>query len=267
MLQLSLKDFKLDHLSVSQLRTFYMCGYRWWYDVVSPDKWMTAGWDPMLRGTAVDKATEQHMLKKAEGSTGLRLGEFKELAVHTHELGEDSHMFELPEAQSRDRVAKQAEEYWTTFGQAFQPWARESVQEKFKYTADDLTVPIHGVIDLTTTTGVVVDNKVSKKVRSQRDVDRDFQLTTYAMNQGATQVGIALITDENRPKSHFVISKRAPVDFDLLKHRYNQVAHAIEVGDLHPAPEGSWYCCAKWCKYYTICPFGEGEGPVPGLED
>lgn len=263
--RLSLENFKLDHLSVSQLRTFYMCGYRWWYDVVSPDKWLSAGWDAMLRGTSVDKATEQHMLAKAEGSEGLSLSQFQEWAVKTHEEGEASHMFDLPEQASRDRVAVQAKEYWSTFGQAFQPWARESVQEKFRYEGNGLTTPIHGVIDLTTSMGMVVDNKISKRVRSQMDVDRDLQLTTYAMQKGATDVAIALVTDEKYPKAHLTVSKRTPADFVRLTHRYNQVAVAIATGDLHPAPEGSWYCCAKWCKYWSICPYGEGEGEVPGL--
>lgn len=255
------EDFVLKHLSVSQLRTYYMCGYRWFFQTASPDRIYAPGWSARLRGSSMDAAANEHYEKKAEDGEGFTLNQFVERAVHEHDQGLDMTMFEreMPETKSKDRTAKLAKEYHTSFGQIFTPRSREEVQETITYETEGLNIPVKGVIDLVAANGMVVDNKVKKKASSQADVHRDFQLTTYAMFKGATDVALAIITDENNPKAVFVPSTRTPENIERLKHRYNTAYQGIMSNTFDPAPEGSWYCNEKWCPYWNICPYGASE--------
>lgn len=262
-----LTGFELDHVSVSQLRTFLMCGVRWYFDVVGEKVW-TAGSDIRLRGQSLDHAANEHYLRVANTDAGLPKSQFIEAAVAEHDANLDTHEFELSEAASRDRLALQASEYRTTFGDFFQPWAAQSVQEKIRYEHEDLLSPVVGVIDLTTKERVILDNKVRKtrNVPSQGDVDRDFQLTTYAMMQDTRVVALAVVSDEKTPKPHLFFSQRTDAHIEGVKHRYNEMVRAIRAGILHPAPERSWYCSPKWCAYWTICPYGGADDmAIPGL--
>ncbi len=270
-LQESLADFNLDHVSVSQLRTFYMCGIRWLFQNVVHNGGWEVGDSARLRGTALDTACNEHYRTKANDLEGLNRSDFVELAVHTHEQGRDTHTFyRLTEIESKDRTALIAKEYRDTFGDMFQPWAAQAVQEKVHYQDDGLLVPVHGVIDLRTTSRIVVDNKVKakKNVPKESAVHRDIQLTTYSMMTGFDQVGLAIVTDERRPEVVYIPSTRSVAQHDLARQRYNSMVLAIRAGALSPAPEGAWYCSSAWCSFYEECPWGGADDdiPVPGLE-
>jgi hypothetical protein len=263
------------HLSVSQLRTFLMCGLRWWYEhgqvpADGEDGVEPLGWDARLRGSSLDAAATEHFRRKAATGTGLSRAAFTELAVATHEGGEDTTLFDVPEDESRDRTARIAGEYHDTFGQVFAPRSLGEVQEEVTYQSGGLLVPVVGVIDVTTTSDTVVDTKLRgpRKVQGmQVAVHRDLQLTTYSMMKGVPDVALAVITDERRPRAVFMPSKRTEVQHALLRERYNLAYRAISSGVLSPAPEGSWYCCAKWCPYWRECRHGAAGGGPPDPAD
>lgn len=263
-------DKPLDHVSVSQLRTYLMCGVRWYFqNIVHRGGW-EVGDSARLRGSALDTACNAHYKVKAEDLEGSSLSQFVELAVHTHEQGRDTHTFyKLTETESKDRTARIAKEYRTTFGDYLQPLGVSAVQEYVKYQDDGLEVPVHGIIDLRTNSGVVVDNKVKakKNVPKESAVHRDMQLTTYSMFTGYDKVGLAIVTDERSPEIVYIPSTRTPAQHDLVRHRYNAMVQAIRAGALSPAPEGSWYCNQQWCPFWSECPWGEADEdiPVPGL--
>lgn len=268
-MNVDLSAFELDHVSVSQLRTFYMCGIRWYFDNANPERVYAPGWSARLRGTSIDRAATEHFQKKANDGTGITLNQFVDLAVATHQEGEDTHMFEMSEVSSRDRTALLAKEYRQTFGEMFHPWAEQAVQEKIKYESPDLLLPVHGVIDITLVTNMVVDTKVraKKNVPKQAAVDRDLQLTTYSMMKGTQDVGLAIVTDEKHPEAIFIPARRTADQVGNIKQRYNEMIRSIQAGILHPAPEGSWYCCQKWCAYWSMCSYGGAEEmEIPGLE-
>lgn len=265
-----LADYELDHVSVSQLRTFYFCGIRWMFQNVIHDGGWEVGDSARLRGSALDAACNEHYRLKADDLEGLSRSDFVELAVHAHERGRDTHTFyRLTETESKDRTALIAREYRETFGDMFQPWAQQAVQEYVNYQDDGLLVPVHGVIDLRTSNRVVVDNKVraKKNVPKESSVHRDIQLTTYSMFTGFDQVGLAIVTDEKRPEVVYIPSTRTPAQHELARQRYNAMVLAIRAGALSPAPEGAWYCSEAWCAYWHECAWGgaDEDVPVPGV--
>ena len=264
-----LSKFELDHVSVSQLRTFLMCGYRWYFDnAAGEDRTNAPGWSARLRGTALDKAATAHFDLKREDHRGLPMAQFVDLAVETHREGEDMTNFEMAEAESRDRTAKIAREYRSFFGELFQPWADQAAQQKFKYQDDGLLLPVHGIIDLRTADKVIVDNKVKAKKNLPKagELEADLQLTTYSMATGWTHVALAVITDERDPQAQYYETDRNPAQWAGIKERYNQMIRSIRAGILHPAPEKSWYCCDKWCSHWSYCPHGGAmDAPIPGM--
>jgi hypothetical protein len=269
-MDVDLSAFQLDHLSVSQLRTWLMCGYRWYYDnATGTDRTNAPGWSGRLRGSALDAAANAHFGQKVEDGVGLPARQFVEVAVATHDEGVDTTMFDISEEKSRDRIARIAKEYRETFGELLQPWAGQAPQEKFIYQDEGLLVPIHGIIDLRTTSQVVVDNKVKRKknVPTQLAIDTDLQLTTYAMATGYSRVALAVMVDEDKTHAVYLESSRTANQVANIRARYNAMARGIRAGVLMPAPEGAWYCCEKWCSHWGYCPYGGGEDrPIPGME-
>lgn len=263
-------NYVLDHVSVSALRTYLMCGYRWAYDEMAKGGDESPGWSARLRGKAVDEAATMHFRLKAANGVGLSEANFVELAVNAHEQGEDVTMFDIAEKRSRDRVARQAALYHSTYGTALAPLSAKDVQKKIRWTSHRVALPVVGVIDVITNTPMVVDTKIKGKVPKEADVHRDLQLTTYAMMTGISDVALAIITDEDRPKSVFIPSYRKPVQTEAMADRYNQMIKGIKARVFNPAPEGSWYCCAKWCNHWNICPHGaatELQREIPGMEE
>ena len=263
-------SFDVDHLSVSELRLLLGCGIKWFFErgsgvEIAED----IGGSPRLRGHALDSAANEHFRKKAEDGVGLSKAQMVELAVEIHEGGVDTHMFELPEWKSRDRIAKQAALYHTTFGSRFSPRSVTDIQCRVEYADPDLELPVHGVIDLVTDHPMIVDNKVKRRPPTDAQVHADFQLTTYAMMTGVHEVALAVITDDDRPQALFFPSYRNVHQIRMMKVRYNLAARSIKAGALNPAQEGTWFCNEKWCQHWNYCPFGGQGAPriIPGIDD
>ncbi len=265
-------DFKFEHVSPSALRTYLMCGYRWAYEYIGRHEGAmdSPGWDARLRGKAVDEAVTAHFKLKAIDGKGLTDNQCADIAVATHDQHVDTHMFKVPQARSRERVARIARVYRQTFGETFQPRSAEDVQKKMRVKHPLVHLPIVGVADVITNLPMVVDNKVMGKVPTQRDVDRDLQLTTYAMQSGVSQVALAVVTDEDNPRPILIPSRRSKEQMDAMADRYNQMIKGVKSRALQPAPEKSWYCCHTWCAFYQQCPHGaalDGEQVIAGMDE
>lgn len=248
-----------------------MCGIRWFYEYGGAKRAETVGWDARLRGASLDAAANAHFAKKLENGVGISRADAIEIGVNAHDEGIDITMFSIPEIVSRDRVAAQVGLWHDVFGQRFSPRSAGSIQTKLSYRDAEMEVPVVGVPDLITTEGIVVDNKIKGKIPKESDVHRDLQLTTYAMMTGATEVALAIITDERVPRVEYIHSLRTPAQVAAVKQRYNLAARSIRSGSLNPAPEGVWYCCAKWCPHWKICPHGDNGGfndpTIAGLDN
>lgn len=260
-----------EHLSVSQLRTLTMCGFKWAYEHQEGTRSDNVGWDARLRGQCLDNAVSAHFVKKAENGVGFSKAYIKELVASEHERYQDATMFSINENLSKDRVVAQAALYLEVFGTMFTPRSKEDVQKSITYTDPDLDIPIMGIIDLIADIPMIVDTKIKGKLPKESEVHRDWQLTTYAMMTGIPQVALAVITDERTPRAELITSLRVPAQITAMKAIYNYAWGIIKARAFVPAAEGHWLCNSKWCNHWNYCPMGAGNDldilSIPGLDE
>lgn len=261
-----------DHLSVSQLSRFVGCGYRWAYEhQEGKGKAHDPGWDNRLRGQCLDNAATAFFRAKAENGVGLPVAQMVELAVAEHDQYQDATNFQMPESKSRDQLAAQTRLYHEVYGQMFTPRSHDDVQRKYEYIDDDLNVPIVGIPDLVTDSGIIVDTKIKKKVPYQKVLDSDWQFTTYAMMTGLSHCAWAIITDERNPRAELMQTFRLPHQIATMKRVYNQAWAMILARHFLPAAEGYYLCTEKFCPFFGICPMGAANRvevfDVPGLDE
>lgn len=262
-----------EHLSVSQLRTFIGCGYRWVYEhqdgvIRQHDR----GWDNRLRGQCLDNAVSTHFRAKADNGIGITVSQIKELVAAEHDEYEDITMFNaIQPEKSKDRLVTQAALYHETFGAMFRPRSIEDVQRQYTYHDSDLAVPVVGIVDAIMDIPLIVDTKIKKRVPFERDVHNDWQLTTYAMMANIPNVALAIITDEKYPRAELIQSIRTPDQVKAMKVVYNQVWKSILSAVFLPAAEGYFLCNEKYCPHFANCPMGGKNAAdtfsIPGMNE
>ena len=130
------------------------------------------------------------------------------------------------------------------------------MEHQFRVGLGD-THDLKGAIDLVETTGTVVDHKTFAKTPSQGDVDRDIQLTAYALAQslgGETPPDLRLdvVVKNKTPKTAQLKTKRTENDLLWFVEMFVQIEKAIRAGVFPPNPTG-WHCSPAMCGYWDRC--------------
>jgi uncharacterized Fe-S cluster protein YjdI len=126
-------------------------------------------------------------------------------------------------------------------------------------------VTLSGTLDLSTIEGRVKDFKTTSRAKSQADADGSIQLTTYGLlyhglkGKHATGFDIEQLIDHKIPKYIPIRTARTIGDYRALVNRINFYLRALKAGIFAPAAVGAWNCCAKWCGYWSTCPFVNSE--------
>jgi CRISPR/Cas system-associated exonuclease Cas4 (RecB family) len=139
--------------------------------------------------------------------------------------------------------------------------APETVQESFVLETD-AGYDLEGTMDLTEKGGVIVDVKTSRAAYAENAIEKEFQPAlydfAYEKTRGKPARGfrydvLVKPTSRQKPKLQRVEGKVNACDREWLFGTISQVHKAIQAGVALPAPEGSWYCSAKWCGYWNQC--------------
>ena len=242
------------YISVSQVRTYLLCGMKYYFQYFEKIKTFPTG--PMIRGSSVDKAANDHFDIKADNGVGLKRKDFVDHAVSEHDNNAEVAEMDITKQTSRDRLAEISKKYHVTHAQKLTPLSKNAVQLKINGDIG-LDIPVLGFADLITKDGVVIDNKVRKQNRVN-DLTKDIQLVTYADVGNFSKVGIALVTDNKNPKAEIYTAQISDSSKSLVRERIKSVRNGIKKKGFLPAPEGSWYCSEKWCSFWNICPYGDG---------
>jgi hypothetical protein len=251
-------------LSPSQANMYLKCGVMWEFRYIDGLKIAPGG--AMIRGRALDEASNVHYLNVATTNQGLQVQEFVQLAVDAHGREvKDGAVLDMPEVQSKDIVAIGSEAYYKKIASQVQPRSKEDVQKRVEWVSP-LEVPIVGVIDLviqSPTRAMIIDTKFKGKFPSQNDVDNSIQLTTYAMMESVPLVGLAIVKPTGETK--LMVHENDQFDYTRTDGRYRRIWDNIQAGKAIPAIPGTWYCSQKWCGYWSICPYGAaGRGAMVG---
>lgn len=234
---------------------YLKCGVQWEFRYIKKLKIPPGG--AMIRGRALDEASNHHYKGVAGAGQGLQVQEFVQLAVDAHlREARDGAVLDMPLAQSQDIVAIGSEAYYKKIASHVQPRSVEDVQKRVEFNTPS-QVPVTGIIDLVVTSptrDMILDTKFKGKFPSQGDVDNSIQLTTYSMMENVPMVGLAIVKPTGETK---IITKvNDQYDYARTDGRYRQAWENIHKGVAIPAIPGTWYCSAKWCGYWGMCPYG-----------
>lgn len=247
--------------SQSELKTFLKCGKMWEFRYLKGLKKPPS--TALTLGSSVDAAVTVNLTQKIESGSDLSAEEvldtfsqdFEQRKAET-DWGDDD-----PGAQ-KDMGVQLVKTHHAEAAPQIQP---ESVQERFTLETD-AGYDLEGVMDLTEKGGVIVDVKTSRIAYGENAIEKNFQPAlydfAYEQTRGRKAKGFrydVLIKPTTRkgPQLQRVEGKVTEEDREWLFDSVNQVHKAIEAGVALPAPEGSWYCSAKWCGYWNEC---KGKG-------
>lgn len=99
---------------------------------------------------------------------------------------------------------------------------------------------------------LVVDYKVVARSKSQRDVDRDPQLTAYAKAAKCRDVAFFSFIKTSRD-IRVVVGKRTPQDIAIIEQWYRQIWESIKSGFFPLAHPLDFRCDPRFCGYWPIC--------------
>lgn len=241
----------VEHLSASSVGLYLRCGVAWAYRYVDGLKIPPSG--AMIRGSALDEATTMHYRGKSKG-VGLERDTFIDCAVDKHDaLAPDAEM-DMERGKSRDIVALASAGYYDGIGTKLRPRSYQDVQRYVEGEVDGAKVI--GYVDLITDTSQVIDQKLKARLPSQRDLEVDLQLSTYAWLTSLHSLALAVAQPNG--KASLLFTERNEADVERVQALYSRVWCSIQAGIAVPAEPGHWMCSPAWCGFHSRCPFGAG---------
>lgn len=221
----------------------------------------------MARGTAVHKAAADNYRQKIESHQDLSVNDILDAASASFDAAVAAGVLFTPDEEAapkvvlgraKDQAVRMARVYAEQEAPEYQPLlVEEKIRRELPGTHDLL-----GVLDLVDVRGVVADRKTTAKRKSQAEADRSLQLSMQAsLAQSATgewpkELRLEVLVDGTRGVERQVVrTYRDASDMAALAATLNVVADSVQKGVFLPAPEGSWQCSARWCGYYSTCPY------------
>lgn len=260
------------YLSPSRINLYAGCGeaYRRRYiegEIIPPGV-------ALLKGSAVHSTADHNFSQKIESHVDIAVDDAREFAAAKFEERLEKDGYELSDeeksrgekivlGEAKDDAVDMAETHLIRQAPDYQP---VYVEETVLIEMPDCSHDLLGVLDLADDQGRVTDFKNGKKSYSQRDVDVNIALTTYAASYSVLtgELPREVRLDFLRPlksevKRGVVSGTRGKADFDALANRIDVMTRSIEAGVFPPADPGHWRCSKKWCGYARTCPFYVAE--------
>jgi RecB family exonuclease len=235
-------------LSPSQVSTFLSCQARWYF------RYMAGLPDPpsggAVRGKAVHKLIEYAMRAKIAGIV-LEPGAFDDAWDAAWDQAAEGAEFQAGEdiEALKTSGARLAGKYIAEALPAVEPAA---VEVPFSGTIRG--VPVHGIADIVTTDGTVIDIKTASRKPSGIAADHALQLATYAGllagASGATRIDTLVITKD--PQLVQIEHTPGEAGRSLVEHLYPLVAEGITGGPFLPN-RGSKVCSRRYCAFADRC--------------
>lgn len=248
--------------SPSQVATYLKCGLQWHHRyvlglVIPPSAAAT-------QGRAVDAGVSYNLTQKISTKHDLSLEQVRD---HFSDTFEKESQTTIWEGEDKGEVKDHGLQVLTLHHKEIAPKIQPAtVQEKFVIHTDG-AYDIQGIIDLTETTDIIADTKVTSAQRAGSfEIARAIQPAAYDFAfeaiRGRPAVGFrfdTLIrpTKKNPPKLAQIEGKVTADDRQWFFNTVDRVHKAITAGVAVPAPEGSWVCSKDWCGYWSMC---KGKG-------
>jgi hypothetical protein len=236
-------------LSPSHVTSYIDCAAQWWFNEVS-DKQPPTG--ALALGRAVDRAIGLNLEAIKNG-----IGDARE-----EDLREEFRACWLQEAAAADfrkdedaaQLADKGEEMAVLFARQVAPTLKvKSIQQPV--VGEIGTARTHGVIDILTEDGEVIDVKTAAKKPAGISAAHALQLTTYGMLAGSSRARLVTITKTKEPAIVQQSFTLTPADTQYAATMFSMVADSIGAG-IHLPARNSNFCSRKYCAHWRAC---EGE--------
>ncbi len=252
----------------SSMNCFGKCGYR--YKLQYMEKRRGLGNYFTLKGNGTHKARERNFTQKITSGVDLPLGDCTDAAWDEilTQIADDQIDLKSDELRGKSKTAVANLIYKDTsplverdHDALYHLTQPLYVEQRIAIELPDEEFNLYGTLDLIDTDYRVGDAKTSKKKLSPSNIENGLQMTLYWF---LAQVWLGRPV----PGGYFdfiytgkhVTATRIPwtrtID-DVVKvlARFRSMHDSIKAGNFNPAPEGSWWCCPRWCRFYHECPF------------
>ncbi|MBF0342784.1 MAG: PD-(D/E)XK nuclease family protein [Nitrospirae bacterium] len=249
------------YLSYSQISMFMRCPRQYEYRYIEGIKRPPSG--AMKQSSAFHETAEVNYKQKVFSETDIPLSDMKDIFAERFDFIFNSEEIVFDEgdnkAKLKDKGIEIVEVHHTIITPTVQP---QLVEEKFKISlGDDFPYDLLGIWDVVDINNLIIDNKAYSKTPSQDDVDKDLQLTAYALGFRASRqqiekgLRIDAIIKNKTCKAVQINTTRTNMDCRWLLKSIEQIVQAIKGGVFYPNSNG-WHCSQKFCGYWDMCKGG-----------
>lgn len=256
-----------DHFSFSQFNMYLNCGesYRRRYiekEIIPPGI-------ALVRGSATHKGIEINHRQKQSTHEDLPKKHIIDISVEDFDnrirrdgiKNDEDKPDKDVVGEGRDQTAALAGLYAEKVAPEIQP---VYVEERIVIDIPDLK-PIYAVMDCLDDKNNVRDFKTAGKSKSQSDIDTSLQFSIYALaakektGKMPDNMYMDVLVATKEPKYQRLVTKRAEDSYIQVIRLASAVQSAIQKGVFLPATPGAWNCSARWCGYYTTCPYVQNK--------
>lgn len=251
-------------LSATQISMFLRCARQWSFRYVEKLKVPPSG--AMKMSGVFHSTAERNYRQKAETRADLPIDEQTDFfsTLWDDELQREEVIFEEGEDAGtlKDTGVAVVKEHHSKIAPVVIPQSAEAVEEKIllplisKETG--ISYELDARIDLTDINGIIRDNKALGRLPNQNDVNRDLQLSTYALakrlqtRKPETALALDIVVKNKTPKAVTLVTERTREHLQLHLNTVGHIAKAIQAEAFPRNPTG-WWCSAKFCGYYARC--------------
>lgn len=122
------------------------------------------------------------------------------------------------------------------------------------------------IIDGSNNQKTIIDLKVVKRGKTDKDAQNSLQLGLYSVATGIMNVGFDSLVKKKEPEVRLARATLTKGDHSWISEVVSTTADAIEAGVFPKAPLDSWLCTEKWCEHWDDCRGKHLTIAVAGLE-
>jgi len=260
-----MSDFRLDHLSHTQVRTYLICGVRYYLRyrrglIVPPSAAMTLG-------SATDQAANANYRQKIHTGEDLPARDLEEIFVEDLQARREETIWTPADGDGYQQVETQGRKMIRVMREDLMPGVQPAgVQEKIEFGFENDAVTFIGYSDLRTGAGsvggeAVVDLKTSTRVPTIEG--NVMQMTGYVIGSRlcfgmqSRKAGIHAVIRSKKTGDCY--ATKANLEFEITEEdekfwlwKVQSALKGIRAGIFNPAADAS-QCNPRWCGYWKIC--------------
>ena len=240
------------HLSISQIKMFLRCPLSYCFRYIQGIKMPPNS--SMTMGRCIHSTIEELYRRRINKERGVSEDTLKDHFASTwgrESTETDFQSDEIP-GKLKDEGIKLVEKYLEDIAPTVKP---KEIEKKFELTFENVTYTLKGVIDLIEENGTIVDHKCSKRSPVQSDIDRDIQVSAYAIayqslyGKKPHALRYDYLVRNKTPKTVQCETERTQKALDRFLKLLGYVSKSIEQGIYYP--NESMMC--KGCAYKLLC--------------